>query len=187
MAVPLLQGGLKMNVYCLGDSNTYGYDPRSPLGDRYDHTWPELLGEAAGVCVCSDGVNGRSIADVCRSYDLLSGNLRAQKPDLLIILLGSNDILMDGLTDPQIIAGRMEALIQKLRKDFESLPIFLLSPPQIRIPGPWPETAKALTGHYQSLAQKYGLRFLALPNLSLPLAYDGVHLSAVHQIGAAYM
>ena len=25
-----------MNVICFGDSNTYGYDPRSYLGGRYD-------------------------------------------------------------------------------------------------------------------------------------------------------
>lgn len=25
----------KMNVVCFGDSNTYGYDPRSYLGGRY--------------------------------------------------------------------------------------------------------------------------------------------------------
>ncbi len=25
-----------MKVICFGDSNTYGYDPRSLLGDRYD-------------------------------------------------------------------------------------------------------------------------------------------------------
>ena len=34
-----------MKVICYGDSNTYGYDPRLPLGGRYDHPWPELLAE----------------------------------------------------------------------------------------------------------------------------------------------
>ena len=30
------QGGfMKQRVMCFGDSNTYGYDPRSPLGERY--------------------------------------------------------------------------------------------------------------------------------------------------------
>ena len=24
-----------MKILCIGDSNTYGYDPRSYLGDRY--------------------------------------------------------------------------------------------------------------------------------------------------------
>lgn len=29
-----------MNVICFGDSNTYGYDPRSYLGGRYDTDKP---------------------------------------------------------------------------------------------------------------------------------------------------
>ena len=34
-----------MNVTCFGDSNTYGYDPRSFLGGRYDpdHRWVDIL------------------------------------------------------------------------------------------------------------------------------------------------
>ena len=34
-----------MTVVCYGDSNTWGYDPRGFLGDRYDRPWPEYLGE----------------------------------------------------------------------------------------------------------------------------------------------
>ena len=35
-----------MKVICFGDSNTYGYDPRSFLGDRYGPTdrWPGCTG-----------------------------------------------------------------------------------------------------------------------------------------------
>ena len=34
-----------MNVICFGDSNTYGYDPRSYLGGRYDtdSRWVDIL------------------------------------------------------------------------------------------------------------------------------------------------
>ena len=34
-----------MNVICFGDSNTYGYDPRSWLGGRYDpdSRWVDIL------------------------------------------------------------------------------------------------------------------------------------------------
>ena len=36
-----------MNVICFGDSNTYGYDPRSYLGGRYDpdSRWVDILAE----------------------------------------------------------------------------------------------------------------------------------------------
>ena len=169
-------------IYCLGDSNTYGYDPRSPFGDRYDLPWPEALGTALGCRVFNDGMNGRSIADVIFRYDLLKDSLLRQRPDFLIILLGSNDILMDDRSDAAAIGNRMDCLLEKLRKDFESLPIMLLSPPSIRIPGPYMDTVSGLSGFYQALSQKYSAEFLSLINLSLPLSHDGVHLTeAGHQ------
>ena len=39
-----------MNVICFGDSNTYGYDPRSYLGGRYDpdSRWVDILAMRPG-------------------------------------------------------------------------------------------------------------------------------------------
>ena len=39
-----------MNIICFGDSNTYGYDPRSYLGGRYDagSRWVDILAEETG-------------------------------------------------------------------------------------------------------------------------------------------
>lgn len=36
-----------MKIVCFGDSNTYGYDPRSWLGGRYDvdSRWVDILGK----------------------------------------------------------------------------------------------------------------------------------------------
>ena len=164
-------------IYCLGDSNTYGFDPRSPFGDRYDLPWPEAVEKALGCRVFNDGVNGRSIADVIFQYDLLRDSLLRQHPDLLMILLGSNDILMDGMTDVSALGNRMDCLLAKLRKDFESLSILLLSPPSIRIPGPFMDTVSGLSDFYQVLSQKYGTDYLSLTKLSLPLSHDGVHLT----------
>ena len=42
---------MERRIFCFGDSNTYGYDPREPLGGRYpaDARWPELLSAATGA------------------------------------------------------------------------------------------------------------------------------------------
>ena len=37
-----------MKVICYGDSNAYGYDPRSYFGSRYEEPWPELLARETG-------------------------------------------------------------------------------------------------------------------------------------------
>ena len=168
---------MKKVIYCLGDSNTWGFDPRSPFGDPYDKAWPELLGEQTGAEIFKDGLNGRSLRDCVQSYDLLKRSLTRGDPDLLILLLGSNDILMEDLTDPAVVAGRMDALLKRIRADFRDLPLFLLSPPEIRIPGPYRDTVKALGGHYHSLSQQFSAGFLNLAELPLPLCYDGVHLT----------
>ena len=33
----------RRRVLCFGDSNTYGYDPRSFFGGRYPGRWTDLL------------------------------------------------------------------------------------------------------------------------------------------------
>ena len=75
-----------MNVICFGDSNTYGYDPRSYLGGRYDadSRWVDILAEETGWTVCNLGENGREIP---ASPDFPADT------DLLIVMLGTNDLL----------------------------------------------------------------------------------------------
>ena len=52
-----------MRVICYGDSNTYGYDPRSYIGGRYpaSNPWVDLLAEKTGWEVMNRGLNGREI------------------------------------------------------------------------------------------------------------------------------
>ena len=52
-----------MKLICLGDSNTYGYDPRSWLGGRYpaDSRWVDILAAKTDWEVLNLGQNGREI------------------------------------------------------------------------------------------------------------------------------
>ena len=52
-----------MRILCFGDSNTYGFDPRSCLGDRYpaEIRWPERLAAVSGWQGRNVGLNGREI------------------------------------------------------------------------------------------------------------------------------
>lgn len=52
-----------MRIFCFGDSNTYGYDARSYLGERLPagERWPEILGEQYGWEIQNEGMNGRKI------------------------------------------------------------------------------------------------------------------------------
>ncbi len=65
-------------IVCYGDSNTYGYDPRSYLGECYPETvrWTALL-SADGWTVIYEGEHGRSIPRLEREIE-------AAKPIILL-------------------------------------------------------------------------------------------------------
>ena len=70
-------------IVCFGDSNVYGYDPRSWLGGRYpsDVRWTGLL-EAAGWQVRNEGFNGQEIPTAQWEQDHWCDRLRlAGSPD----------------------------------------------------------------------------------------------------------
>lgn len=56
-----------MKVICHGDSNTFGYDPRSWLGGRYDagSRWVDILAAETGWTVSNWGENGREMRKPC--------------------------------------------------------------------------------------------------------------------------
>lgn len=93
-----------MNVTCFGDSNTYGYDPRSFLGGRYDpdHRWVDILAAETGWTVYNMGQNGREIPT---SLPFLPSDT-----NLLILMLGTNDLLQ-GLS-PEMAAAKLERFVQ---------------------------------------------------------------------------
>ena len=76
-----------MKGICFGDSNTYGYDPRSYFGGHYpkESRWVDLLATRTGWDLCNQGQNGRTIPQtkVFFPADI----------DLLIVMLGTNDLL----------------------------------------------------------------------------------------------
>lgn len=161
-----------MKVVCFGDSNTYGYDPRSWLGGRYpaDSRWVDLLAQKTGWDVVNLGENGRCIP-------LRPITLPADA-DLVIVMLGTNDLLQ-GCT-PEKTAGRMKRFLQSLPPPPER--ILLIAPPPMA-PGAWVtdssliESSHLLAKYYRELAGQLGVRFTNAGNWHITLAYDGVHFT----------
>lgn len=159
-----------MKVICFGDSNTFGYDPRNYFGGQYDHPWPDLLEEKTGWHVINEGSNGREIPPIPIRFP--------EDTDLLIILLGTNDLLQ-GRT-PEAVCGNMERFLKSLSLDRQK--ILLIAPPPMK-PGQWVpnqaliENSVALAAHYRNLAARLGIRFADSGQWIIPLAYDGVHLT----------
>ncbi len=159
-----------MKVICHGDSNTYGYDPRSYFGEGYDKSWVDILAEKTGWNAVNDGMNGRRISR--RPIDV------PRDTDLLIIMLGDNDLL-NGLAAAET-AQRMKAFLNRI-----SLPkdrILLVAPPPMKR-GEWVpsqdlvDASQELAAAYQALAEQMGIGFVDAGMWNIPLAWDGVHFT----------
>ena len=176
-------------IVCFGDSNTWGYDPGSFFGDPYPagDRWPELLAERTGYTVINEGQNGRRIPFTCPEMrDAVRRIGRVPSPDLLILMLGTNDLLGESELSPEQAGERMAAFLHRLREELPALPILLIAPPKVELPLAWLQQAmRDLADVYRELAVKEGLFFASVLGWELPLAFDGVHLSPAANHGFA--
>jgi len=159
-----------MKVVCFGDSNTYGYDPRSYIGGRYDaeHRWVELLAAKTGWDIRNEGMNGREIPT--------SPILISPDTDLEIVMLGTNDLLQG---DPvRTVVRKMERFLHRA----DRTKLLLIGPPPMVL-GEWVATqalidaSKALNIEYSALAQRLGIKFANAGEWGIALTFDGVHFT----------
>ena len=195
-------------IVCYGDSNTWGLDAFTP-GDamrRFRHPWPRVLARklGPGYDVVSEGLNGRTtmVDDPFMSdYDVngrrtLPPILHSHKPiDVLVIMLGTNDLKKHLNLSPQLIArGAATLASDALRMDvWRSTPrVLLVCPVNVRQPPPSCRFAYSFDGgaakapacakHYRAEADALGVAFLdANEATQIPdprHGGDGIHLSA---------
>lgn len=167
-----------MRVLCFGDSNTYGFDSRSFLGERYpaEVRWPESLAARTGWEVRNEGMNGREIprrpGELDRAAALITGTVW----DAVVILLGSNDLLQGA--SPKEAADRMERFLERLG----DAAVCLIAPPPMTA-GTWVTGARLeadsrrLAELYRALAARRGIRFADAGAWGIELLFDGVHFS----------
>ena len=166
-----------MKILCYGDSNTFGYDPRSFMGSRYapENRWVDILQASTGWDVINAGENGREIPR--RSFELKSAKelIRRHDPVLTLVMLGTNDLLQGA--DPDTVASRMEAFLQQLQSA-----VLLIAPPPLQR-GVWVpneelvERSRRLGSTYKERTQALGFPFADAADWEIELTFDGVHFS----------
>ena len=161
-----------MKVICYGDSNTYGYDPRSYIGSRYlkDSHWVDLFAAKTGWDVENAGMNGRGIP---RRPIYIPDNT-----DLLIVMLGTNDLLSG--ENPESVSAHMETYLNGL--NIEKNKILLIAPPPMTL-GDWVpakrlvDASVQLAKCYQALAKRIGVGYADAGEWNVSLTFDGVHFA----------
>ncbi len=171
-------------IICFGDSNVYGYDPRSYLGDRYpaDVRWTGLL-EASGWEVINEGFNGQEIPTMEWEREHWCQRLRlAGSPDWVLVMLGGNDLLCHPRFTAEDVAERMRLMLSRLLgvSDREKTRFLLISPPPM-VPGTWVTEQRLLlqstrfAACYRQVAEELRIGFADAGEWGIDLAFDGVH------------
>ena len=168
-------------IVCIGDSNTWGYDPRGFGGGRYPAAvrWTARLDSQPEWVIHNLGENGREIPHSAFALRLLGQQLEALAPlDGICLMLGSNDLLCGA--SPAAVAARMEDLLDRLGA--YGVPLLLIAPPKF-CPATWVAeegllgASAQLAGLYLTLAQDKAIAFADAGAWDIPLAFDGVHFT----------
>lgn len=171
-------------IVCYGDSNTYGYDPRSYLGGRYPEAvrWTALL-NAEGWEVVNEGQNGRSIPRLDHEINAAVRTILRANAEILVVMLGSNDLLQSPGITADVCGERMEKFLAAVLTETQNdLKVLLVAPPPMKL-GAWVsdlstlEESQRLAGCYQAVAQQLGIAFADADTWDIGLTYDGVHFS----------
>ena len=169
-----------MRMLCYGDSNTYGYDPRGFVGDRYqkESRWVDILAQKLKWEIQNEGQNGREIPIRPFQYQRAGELLTPNPPDIFAIMLGTNDLLRGD--SAEVNCSRMEAFLRYLQPKCGQL--LLIAPPPMKR-GAWvteenliAESMK-LAEAYQVLSQKLDIAFVNAGQWNVELTFDGVHFT----------
>ena len=184
-------------ILCFGDSNTYGYIPQT--GKRYPWgvRWTSILNEELGLDsyrVIEEGLCGRTtifedpLRDGRRGTKLLPLLLETHNnPDIIIIMLGTNDCKTVYRTTPEIIGKGVQKLLQQIKNYSGESKILLISPIHLG-EKVWEEgydtefasesvkISKGLAGVYKRISKQENIYFLDASKYSSPSEADQEHM-----------
>lgn len=200
------------NVLCFGDSLTWGTDPSTSVRYARHERWPAVMGEKIGagrVHVIEEALGGRTTAfdDHTAAADrnaarILPTLLASHQPlDLVVILLGTNDLKPHISGSPGAAASGVKRLIEIVRTfpylDGTSTPqILVVAPPHI-VPTQHPflgpmfagaaQMGSELAAHLARICQELNCAFFDAGPHASASAVDGVHLdkTQTHLLGRA--
>lgn len=161
-----------------GDSNTYGYDAGDFLGDRYpaDVRWAGIVSSALkDYEVIEAGMNGRMLPSPgSRFVYALTRDL--SEGDILVIMLGTNDILLTMHPDHTRAVSKMRALLSRFKETGAKYRIVVIGPVPSVIPG-YREECIMMNRGFGSLCSEFGFDFVDAGKWGIDLAHDGCHFT----------
>lgn len=181
-------------ILCFGDSNTWGAVPNSD--DRYPRSirWPYALQNLLGddYEVVSKGLPGRTLVahDPEKPHRTgithLQALLESAEPlDLVIIMLGTNDVKIKYNLTSEDIAEHLEQTIRLIKNFDENLAVLVVCPPAPIFDAKGsidprmvrgPEIFQTLPELYKQVTDKNGTHFINAQDYISSSMVDGYHL-----------
>jgi len=183
-------------IVCYGDSNTWGYDPSTASRYPRDVRWTGVLRRQLGddYLVIEEGLNGRTTVwdDPIEGYkngkDYLIPCLETHRPlDLIIIMLGTNDLKMRFSVPAYDIANGVGVLVDVVQKSAagpnDAAPqVLMISPPRTTkltdfaqmFAGAGPKS-QGFAKEYKRVADEFGAHFLDADTIIKSSELDGIH------------
>lgn len=187
------------NILCYGDSNTWGCRPgvlsRFPEDVRWTGVLGNLLGK--GYNVIEDGINGRSTVwddpeNQCRNgLTGLGYSLYRAKPlDLVIVMLGTNDL---NYTDAEGYYHGIRILAQRILQANTAFPgtsnvfagtprLLLVSPIETTENMPTHGESKKFPYYTQKVAEELQIPWLDAAQFAKPSMLDGCHMEEKYHL-----
>lgn len=188
-----------MRILCIGDSNTWGYNPVN--GQRFENRWTRVL---AGLMpeneIIEEGLNGRTVMSIdpvkterC-GISALKMLLMSHKPlDLVVLMLGTNELKNIFKCDANYIAEGICEFIKiiksrELWQKFNIPKLLVISPVLIReeliengdVFGDFDEKSvtesKLLGNAIGDVCSEYGIDFMNATDYAAASLVDNVHL-----------
>ena len=166
-----------------GDSNTYGYDPRGFIGGRYpaESRWADLVAkELEGKYqVIAEGMNGRQLPSIHDSFftGLVS---RLEEDDVMVMMLGTNDILLTNRPDANLAIRKMDAILSYVEKNCKGR-FIVIAPVPIEASDEelavYNSESLKMNDGFLDMAAAHGIKAFDAGGWNIDLAFDSVHFS----------
>jgi lysophospholipase L1-like esterase len=187
-------------ILCYGDSNTWGAVPGSDERYALSERWHGVLAQELGADyrVIEEGLNGRTTVwnDPIEGYkngkEFLIPCLESHRPlDLVVIMLGTNDLKMRFSVSAYDIAQSVGVLVDIVQKsaagpNHRAPQVLLLAPPVIgrltEYADMFGESARdrsrQFAKYYRGIAERDRCHFLDTAQVIVSSDLDGIHLAA---------
>ena len=182
-----------IKILCFGDSNTWGMKPD---GGRYtqEERWSGLLGNylnkkmPSSFDVTEAGQPNRTLVKNApfsgdkSGVSYLKPLLELHQPDVLIVLLGTNDLKAKFNLSAGEIASAASELIRQTQALMPSIKVILLAPPMIKEVAPYlsiyaggANKSQAFALEYEDQAKHLGCYFFDGNEVIKSSELDGIH------------